>query len=194
MIAIRYLESYQDATRGTRDDSAEAYIKDARSAIEREQRRQKKSQHRRARRVRNESIQVMLAVALLVPASVSALRTDDRCDESKLSDDDGRCKSTSGDHSGDDDKRCQSDGCGESGCGESGRPTIQTKPPRHKARRSASIRSKRTSTSQLFRITEGLVVEGQMQNPLHFTFFAALPFPYDYAELRKSFLPKLAPP
>jgi tetratricopeptide (TPR) repeat protein len=42
MIAIRYLESYQDATRGTRDDSAEAYIKDARSAIEREQRRQKK--------------------------------------------------------------------------------------------------------------------------------------------------------
>ena len=42
MIAIRYLESYQDASRGTRDDSAEAYIKDARSAIEREQRRQKK--------------------------------------------------------------------------------------------------------------------------------------------------------
>lgn len=42
MIAIRYLESYQDATRGSRDDSAEAYIKDARSAIEREQRRQKK--------------------------------------------------------------------------------------------------------------------------------------------------------
>jgi hypothetical protein len=43
MIAIRYLESYLDsAPRGSRDDSAEAYIKDARSAIEREQRRQKK--------------------------------------------------------------------------------------------------------------------------------------------------------
>ena len=42
MIAIRYLESYLDGQRGSRDDSADAYIKDARSAIEREQRRQKK--------------------------------------------------------------------------------------------------------------------------------------------------------
>ena len=44
MFAIRYLESYLDAIgpRGPRDESAEAYIKDARAQLEREQRRQKK--------------------------------------------------------------------------------------------------------------------------------------------------------
>ena len=53
MIAIRYLESYLDAIgpRGPRDESAEAYIKDARAQLEREQRRQKKNPvpHRRRR-------------------------------------------------------------------------------------------------------------------------------------------------
>lgn len=44
LIAIRYLENYVEITgpRGGKDEAAEAYIKEARAAIEREQRRQKK--------------------------------------------------------------------------------------------------------------------------------------------------------
>lgn len=44
MVAIRYLESYLDTAgaRSSKDEAAEAYIKEARAALEREQRRQKK--------------------------------------------------------------------------------------------------------------------------------------------------------
>lgn len=56
----------------------------------------------------------------------------------------------------------------------------------------ASIKVERTSTgAKLFRITEGLVVEGQMQKPAAFYVLRRAAIPYDYAELRKSFLPKI---
>ena len=56
----------------------------------------------------------------------------------------------------------------------------------------ASIKVERTSTgAKLFRITEGLVVEGQMQKPAAFYVLRRAAIPYDYAELGKSFLPKI---
>ena len=45
--------------------------------------------------------------------------------------------------------------------------------------------------AKLFRITEGLVVEGQMQKPAAFYVLRRAAIPYDYAELGKSFLPKI---
>ena len=56
----------------------------------------------------------------------------------------------------------------------------------------ASIKVERTASgAKLFRITEGLVVEGQMQKPAAFYVLRRAAIPYDFAELGKSFLPKI---
>jgi hypothetical protein len=56
----------------------------------------------------------------------------------------------------------------------------------------ASIKVERTASgAKLFRITEGLVVEGQMQKPAAFYVLRRAAIPYDLAELGKSFLPKI---
>lgn len=56
----------------------------------------------------------------------------------------------------------------------------------------ASIKVERTATgAKLFRITEGLVVEGQMQKPAAFYVLRRAAIHYDYSELGKSFLPKI---
>lgn len=56
----------------------------------------------------------------------------------------------------------------------------------------ASIKVERTASgAKLFRITEGLVVEGQMQKPAAFYVLRRAAIHYDYSELGKSFLPKI---
>jgi hypothetical protein len=56
----------------------------------------------------------------------------------------------------------------------------------------SSVKVERTATgAKLFRITEGLVVEGQMQKPAAFYVLRRAAIRYDYAGLSKSFLPKI---
>lgn len=56
----------------------------------------------------------------------------------------------------------------------------------------SAVKVERTATgARLFRITEGLVVEGQMQKPAAFYVLRRAAVRYDYAELGQSFLPKI---
>lgn len=56
----------------------------------------------------------------------------------------------------------------------------------------ASIKVERTSSgAKLFRITEGLLVEGQMQRPNAFLVLQRATVDYDYEALSESFLPRI---
>lgn len=56
----------------------------------------------------------------------------------------------------------------------------------------ASIKVERTASgAKLFRITEGLLVEGQMQRPNAFLVLQRATVDYDYEALSESFLPRI---
>jgi len=76
---------------------------------------------------------------------------------------------------------------------DAARPGEETKPSdAAKPTDASAIKVERTASgAKLFRITEGLVVEGQMQKPAAFYVLRRAAIAYDYAELGKSFLPKI---
>lgn len=73
-----------------------------------------------------------------------------------------------------------------------GTATAADKPAATAASTPSAIQVERTSGGQkLFRITEGLVVEGQRQKPNAFYVLQRASAPYDWEALEESFLPRI---
>jgi hypothetical protein len=72
------------------------------------------------------------------------------------------------------------------------KPAASPAPPAPAAANSGNILVEKTNSGQkLFRITEGLVVEGQRQKPNAFYVLQRASTPYDWDTLEENFLPRI---